>query len=374
MPDLPQVARTLRSQKYQSQRCLELQAQLHCLQVATARTARLSKIARSIRHTLAECIRCEDKPSFVSLFNAFQDAAEDCSKVTVPAIQEVLDASLASRGIPTSFLDGLPPSSSAAIVNLLTRLRYDGDYISDRFAVLSQEELLALIPRRTSTRPAESVFGYSAGPSSRTSRYLGYIVDGQTELLSSHRFGSPLETMIHGVQAFPLDRVDEDGRSLDVWSSVCARLLAGQRPGSEKLVPAVLDIWASFGPWPGRRRLAEHISQLLQRGAFLLEQPSKQSFRMRIEVRPAPNEEEMRAESFYAGAVAGLLELLGDVSAASVIPESVIQMFKAIWKKLPPGSSYQRGFSRFVLTRWLLSTFVHEALICPEVRTSHMLY
>ncbi|KAK0356753.1 hypothetical protein LTR59_000965 [Friedmanniomyces endolithicus] len=356
LPDLPQISRVLRLQKYQRRQLCDLQAELRSLQLATSRNARLAKMAPSVHRTMAECIRSEDKPSFVSLFSLFHDVADE------PADERAHTAVAQS-----TFLDRLPDHHRTVILQLLHEVHNDGAFVADRLAALTHRELLALLPDRGPTRSTASVLDSSRASYSRVSQQLGYVADSQMDSLSSVAFGSALETLIYAVDGHSGNLATDESRALEVWSTVCAHLIAIQKPGSEKLVPAVLDLWAVSTAWPGKQRLELWMLQVLQRGAFLLEQPSKQSFRMRIQARPAiPAQEDVEAEVFYADAVSELLELLSDVSGATVIPQPALDMCHAIWKKLSPGSGHQRGLSRFLLTRWLFSSFVLDAVVLPE--------
>ncbi|KAK5747107.1 hypothetical protein LTR17_000239 [Elasticomyces elasticus] len=357
-PDLPHISRLLRMQEYQKRRLCQLEAELRALQLSTARTARLARIARSVHHTLAECVRSEDRLSFTSIFGALQDAA-DGSTVRVG-----MDATATDEA---PFLNGLRDNHRDAVVKLLHQVRTNGNFLADRLASLTSKEILALLPDRGSTRSSGSVLETSGGSYLRSSRHLGYVADRQTDSLSALSFGSTLETLVHAVGAYSGSSGGEDIRSLDVWSTVCARLITDRKSGSEKFVPAVLDLWAESDAWPGKQRLEIWVRRTLQRGAFLLDQPSKQSFRMRIQVRPElPRPEDTQAEAFYDEAVSQLLDLVADGSGATLIPETALIMFRAIWRKLPPESGHQRGLSRFILTRWLFSSFIMDVLSLPE--------
>ncbi|RMY78715.1 hypothetical protein D0863_00516 [Hortaea werneckii] len=139
------------------------------------------------------------------------------------------------------------------------------------------------------------------------------------------------------------------------------------KPGSEKLVPAVLDIWTSSRHWPGKTRIGLWIAETLHKGAFLLEQPSKQSFRIRVHGRPDSSaDDEKKSEEFYSQATDALLELLADPSNASVIPNKALEMCRAIWTKLQTSPGHQRGFPHFILTRWLFSSFLVQVVTLPE--------
>ncbi|KAK6405342.1 hypothetical protein LTR81_019858 [Elasticomyces elasticus] len=357
-PDLPHISRLLRMQEYQKRRLYQLEVELRALQLSTARTARLARIARSVHRTLAECVRSEDRLSFTSIFGALQDAAD------VSTVRVGMDATATDEA---PFLNGLRDNHRDAVVKLLHQVRTNGDFLADHLASLTNREILALLPDRGSTRSSGSVLETSGGSYLRSSRHLGYVADRQTDSLSALSFGSTLETLVHAVGAYSSSSGGEDIRSLDVWSTVCARLITDRKSGSEKFVPAVLDLWAESDAWPGKQRLEIWMRRTLQRGSFLLDQPSKQSFRMRIQVRPElPRPEDTQAEAFYNEAVSQLLDLVADGSGATLIPESALSMFRAIWRKLPPESGHQRGLSRFILTRWLFSSFIMDVLSLPE--------
>ncbi|GAB1725245.1 hypothetical protein NU195Hw_g3996t1 [Hortaea werneckii] len=228
-------------------------------------------------------------------------------------------------------------------------------------------ELLALLPENLAARSSDSVFGSSTGSRSRVAAHLGYLADVQTDMLSSGSFSSTLETMILSVRDLSMPQAIEERRSLDLWSTVCARLIIEQKPGSEKLVPAVLDIWTSSCHWPGKTRIGLWIAETLRKGAFLVEQPSKQSFRIRVHGRPDSSaNDEKRSEEFYSQATDALLELLADPSNVSVIPNKALEMCRAIWTKLQTSPGHQRGFPHFILTRWLFSSFLVQVVTLPE--------
>lgn len=368
LPSLDSLARLLRLEKYQSRRSRRIQAQLYQIQVATARTARLLSIARSTQHTLAECIRSEDKQSFASLRSAFRDAVTNClepphSQLEHPRI-EIEDSS----GYPDSFVDALPSTQRTALLDFVFSIRGDSNYLADHLAALTPKELFALLPDRISPKPSESMFESSVRSASRVSRNLGYVVDGQTDLLTTLEPTSPLEALIHSTRSLGKD-LRHDVVARDVWVTACGRLVLDQKRGMEKVVPAVIDVWSASAPWPGRKRLEAWIGSTLQGGAFILEQPSRQSFRVRVQGRQDPNaEDEGRAEEFLSGAVHSLLELLADASGASVIPDGAVLFCREICSRIE--SAGQRdAFCNFVLTRWLFNSFVVDSITLPEVST-----
>ena len=367
MPMLSHVTHTLRLQEYQRRHRQHLLSQLRALEIACARTVRLTSLARVIQRALAECIRLEDKDSFASLFNAFQDARESCRRLATESSPYDRVEPVGSPDDSCSFLNRLPAASLTTVLHLLTAVRRDGDFIADRLASLNSVELGCLLPERAIKRSTDSIFGHAKRPLSRHQRYSGPSIDGQAALITSEAFGSPLEALVHCARSVADGTLSTDSRALDVWSTVCARAIIGQTVGSEKLVPSLLDIWACGSEWPGRDRLGLWILQTLQSGSFLIEQPTKQPFRIHEEGRlKATTEGAIRTDDFYSQASDELLDLIADPEGASVIPEPVLKMCRAIWKKLQPHPELQRAFPHFVLTRWLFSSFI-EAVTLPEV-------
>lgn len=367
---LTEVTRLLRVQQYRRRKCHQAQSQLHALQFAAARSARLLNGLCSIRSTLAECIRSEDKLSFANLHDAFQDAC-----TAVPSQNDGAEPDVSSTEhlltYPSSFMDGLSGSSHDAITDFLAKVRHDGTFIADRMSALSHKELLALLPEKQKGSTQESVFGTSGRGSSRLSKPLGYVVDSQLDQLSTCGFASSLESLICTTRAIGGHTAKEKVREMDTWATVAAKLIVEQKPGSEKLVPVLLNLWSGFHTWPGSDRLGQWISQTLQDGWFLLEQPTKPTFRMRVQGRPEGSvEDEVRTEAFYTRAVNSLLDLLGDTSGASLIPGGAIALSRAISRHLSASPGHQRAFPRFVMTRWLFPAFFHEAITLPEVRSS----
>ncbi|KAK3714830.1 hypothetical protein LTR37_007565 [Vermiconidia calcicola] len=310
VPSMSELSLLFSTERYQRRKCLQAQDQLYHAHLVAARTARLLHTARSFQRTLAECIKAEDKHSFVNLFNAFHDTLADCSETTNGRGETALEDDENCLSYPALFIDGLPASSRTAILDFLSKVRQDGDFVADRLAASSHKELVSLLPDKGHSRSTDSVFGSSPRMSSRMSKHLGYVADVQTDCLSSFECGSPLETLMLSVRDISGTPLHLDSVAVDLWATVCARLISEQKPGSERFVPAVIDIFSSCCPWPGKERLGVWISSILESGYFLLEQPSKQSFRLRVQGQAEITaEDESRAEAFYESAVHSLLKL-----------------------------------------------------------------
>ncbi|GAB7364234.1 hypothetical protein MBLNU230_g4782t1 [Neophaeotheca triangularis] len=366
-PSIAEVTRLLRIQEYQKRKCQQAQSQLRGLRFAVARNTRLLNSFCSVRGTFAECIRSEDKPSFANLHDAFQEAcAATDSRPASIELDDPTDAK-APLNYPPSFIDQLSGSSRDTLLDFLGQLRSDGTFIAERLLALSHKELLVLLPENQKGPAQESVFGSPGRGSSRLSKPLGYVVDGQLDQIGGSGFASSLESLICTVRCTGVPTHEEQTRELHVWATVAAKLIIEQKPGSEKFVPALLNMWSGFHAWQGKDGLGQWIAKTLQDGSFLLEQPNKQTFRMRAQGRPEGSaEDEARMEAFYTRAVNSLLDLLGDTSQVSIVPNGATALSKAILRSLSSSPGHQRAFPQFVMARWLLPAFFHEAITLPE--------
>jgi hypothetical protein len=152
-----------------------------------------------------------------------------------------------------------------------------------------------------------------------------------------------------------------------MWAHVAGRLISERKPGGDRLTSTLLDIWSFQGDWIGKDRLRTWMLHTLQRGQFILEQPSRQSFRMRVQGQADLSAEETaRTEAFYKDSVDQLLDLLGDSNGASVVPNTALDFTSAIHASLDGNASHQRDLPSFVTTRWLFGNFLMNMIVLPE--------
>jgi transposase len=362
IPDLNQISHLLSQAKYHKKRRLQTQRLFHRLQTAASRTQRLAVASRHVRRTLADCLRFEDKHSFAHLFNTFHLACDQSSSLPPAGAQDLEP----SESLPGDFLDDISSSSRETTIQLLTRLRYDKKFVADRIALLSQRELTALLSDGTSARRAESVLGGSQRTSTRSAKPLGFVVDRVVDDISGGGFRSSLETLVHLNSSASPGRSD-CARSKELWAHVAARVISDRKSGGDRLTSALLDIWSHQSDWPGKNRLRTWMLHTLQRGQFLLDQPSRQSFRMRVHGQvDLPADETVRTEAFYKDSVDQLLELLGDPHGPSVIPDAAVDLTMAIHASLGARPDHQKDLSSFVTTRWLFGSFLMDLIILPE--------
>ena len=370
LPSLFDLSRGLHARQTQQQASLELQTRLYQSHVLAARTTRLLHTARSVQRTLAECIKAEDKHSFINLFNALRDAVSG-SFQSVASRPRPTYAGEDLEGYPNSFLDVLSPSTRDTLLDFTLKVKQDVAFVADRLAALTQKEMVALLPDKRIPRSTDSVFGSSSRMSSRASRHLAFVVDGQTDLLSACEFSSPLETLVCAVRGISSQPLYLDPEATDLWATVCARLVSEHKPGSERLVPAVIDLWAASSDWPGKEQLRLWMCDVLQQGIPLLDLDSRKTFRVRAGIRSEQDAlDEQRLETFDTESVLSLLALLANPGVASVIPPGARTLCQAICQKLEDVPNHRHAFPNFVLNRWLFASYIPDALTCPEARKS----
>lgn len=106
-----------------------------------------------------------------------------------------------------------------------------------------------------------------------------------------------------------------------------------------------------------------YLMKILEDGAFLLEKAEEQSG-TRVHVEPRSAKDSIAAEEFYDRAVLGLFEVIDDPGAGG-IPEGLIELGNAILRKLDP--KFHSQTRRFLVSKWLFTMFLVNAMTHPEV-------
>lgn len=355
MNSLADLTALLQEQKYQTSKASNLASLSRQLSVNIAKTQRLISFSRDVRRLLTEALRNEDKSSFASLYNVFQDGCRSITSHTSPDLQR--------HDVDVLHRTSIPARTS--ILTLLTKLRYDGAYLATQLSNLSHKQLATLLPDAGTTRSAASVLNNNSGPSQRDHYPVGFATDRLMEDLAGSSTSCPLNAIIrlaHG-DIF----LNQDGITIatDVWSTVCARLIQDERPGSEKIVPHLLDVWSATSPWYGQEQLELWMLDTLHNGAFLLQQ--SKTFSQRTQITPDLAADQNRVtEQFFEDATTNFLDLCRQQDLASIIPAGALLLCHATAAKLDQNNKYGRGFASFVAARWLFMSFIPSLLLLPE--------
>ena len=371
---LEELAHLVRLSTYQERKRTHSRVRLQRSLVSTALSARLARCGELAHRTLVDNFRADEKKSFASLYNAIHDVRNSCDATRKYALLEPdLEKGRShpdagdDTGSLSTFMNEIPQRSRESLLNFLTQIRINPDYLASRIASLTPTELSALTAFHQGLEPIDSVLPFhtrSKGSASSIHRNSAHIPPTAVERLLSFQRHDPLSALIHTCFANSAgpDSV-EDLRRTDVWATACARLITESKPGTDPFICSVLNVWTAMRDWSGRSNLEWYLMKILEDGAFLLEKAEDQAG-TRVHVEPRSAKDSIAADEFYEAAIQGLFEVVDDPGAGG-IPEGLIELGNAILRKLDP--KRHNPTRRFLVSKWLFSVFLLNAIIHPEV-------
>ncbi|KAI9760502.1 MAG: hypothetical protein M4579_001587 [Chaenotheca gracillima] len=372
---LAELAHLVRLQSHQDQKLFRSRLRLHRCLVSSALTARLSRCGNLAYKTLVDSFRSDDKTSFATLYNALHDVRNSCNATRRYAMLEAdleFGKSKAShleqsRSLST-FMHRIPSKLRDCVLEFVTRIRTEPDFLAGRICSLSASSLSTLASFHHSLEPIDSVMPFpSRGKSQVASphRNQAHYPNAVERLLSLQRH-DPLSALLYTVFANSSGPDSaEDLRRTDVWSTTCARLIAEASPGGDQFLRVVLNTWASMREWPAKDQLELYLMRILQDGAFLLEKAEDKPVGVRTQPESRNAKDTIAAEDFYDSAVKRLFEVIGGDPNGGGIPEGVREIGTAIIRKLED-SKKQRAAQTTIVSKWFFSTFLLNAIIHPE--------
>ncbi|KAF2090679.1 hypothetical protein K490DRAFT_34895 [Saccharata proteae CBS 121410] len=381
---LAELAHLIRLQNYQDQRRCHARVRLHRWLVSSALSARLVRCGELAHRTLVDNFRSDDKKNFATLYNAIHDVRNSCDATRRYALLEPdleFGKSKSSRNERihsfSTFMHEIPAKIRDDLVDFLSELRTNPDFLATRLTSLSQQELASLTTFRQALDPIDSVMALQARGKFMGGAQKNHGNHGPSpvERLLSFQRHDPLSALIYTIFANSSGPDSaEDIRRTDIWATACARLITESKPGSDKFIKSVLDAWAGMREWPGKANLELYLMQVLQDGQFLLEKAEDQGPRQRAQPETRNTKDTIAADEFYEKAVKRLFEVVDDDPSAGGIPEGILEIGTAILKKLEDSRKYRTAAQTFIVSRWLFSTYLLNAIIHPEsagIMTGH---
>ena len=371
---LAELAHLIRLQGYQEQRKTHSRVRLHRWLVSSALSARLVHCGELAHRTLVDSFRSDDKKNFAILYNALNDVRNSCDATRRYALLEPDMEFGKVKGSKTdkaqhfsTFINEVPSKILNDLLDFISEIRTNPDFLATRILSLSQQELASLTSFRQAFEPIDSVMARGKSVGSQKPSPQG---PNPVERLLSFQRHDPLAALIYTIFANSSGPDSaEDLRRTDVWATTCARLITESRQGSDKFIKSVLDVWAGMREWPGKANLELYLMQVLQDGQFLLEKAEEQSARPVTQPVPRSTKDTIAADDFFEKAVKRLFEVVDDEPSAGGIPEGVLEIGNAILRKLDE-PKFRRGAQNFFASRWLFSTFLLNAIIHPEACSS----
>jgi hypothetical protein len=376
---LEELAHLVRLATHQERKRSHSRLRLQRLLVSTALSARLARCGELAHRTLVDNFRADEKRVFAHLYNAIHDVRNSCDATRKYAL---LEPDLVSgrpppqgaddAGSASNFMHEIPARSRDILLNFLTQIRTNPDYLASRLSSLTPAELSGLTLFHQGLEPIDSVLPFhtrAKGHPSHLHRSSAPTPTAVERLLSFQRH-DPLSALIHTCFANSAGPDStEDLRRTDVWASACARLITETKTGTDPFLCSVLNVWTAMRDWSGRTNMEWYLMKILEDGAFLLEKAEDQAG-TRIHVEPRNAKDSIATDEFYDTALSGLFELVDDPGAGG-IPEGLIELGNAILRKLDP--KRHNPTRRFLVSKWLFSVFLLNAIIHPEVLGSNLL-
>ncbi|TWU73397.1 hypothetical protein ED733_003120 [Metarhizium rileyi] len=384
---LQELAHVVRLAKYQERKRAITRVRLQRSLISTALNARLTRCGDIANRNLVDSFRKDDKDGFAMLYNAIQDVRKSCDELRRYALLEPEMEPLSSPALgssesldtPTSsilggtrlrsitpFLHEISATSRDTILDFLSEIRANPDYLATRICALSSSELNALLSYHKGMEPVESVLPYHARSASRihagASSSRSSASSDVDRLLSFQRH-DPLSILIHSCFANSAgpDSV-EDQRRTEIWSTMLARLIQQPKSSSEHFLLSVLNIWTGMRDWSGKANMEWYLMKILEEGAFILDRAEDQHG-TRFNLSDWNPSDEAAAKEFYDRAVLGLFTLVDDEDETG-IPEGLLELGNAILKKLD--TKYVENTSRWLVWRYLFFVFLLGVIVHPE--------
>lgn len=367
---LEELAHLVLLSKYQERKQAESRVRLQRYLVSTALSARLSRCGEQAYRTLVDHFRTDEKKKFASLYNAVHDIRGSCDSARQYSFK---GADWNSESISpihgqdalTSFWQKIPQRHREILLRFLNQIRSIPEFLASRLSSLTPSELSALTVFHQGLESVNSVLPFYSRPkciSSHNSKGISQSPSAVERLLSFQRH-DPLSVLIHTCFANSAGPNSlEDVRRTEVWATACARLITEQKSGADSFISHVLNIWTTMRDWPGRSNMEWYLMKILEDGAFLLGN-SEDAAEYHPHVEPANIKHSILADEFYSTAVQGLFEVVDNFRAGG-IPEGLIELGNAILHKLD--TKWHQSTKRFLVSKWLFSVFISNAVIHPE--------
>ncbi|KAL5338141.1 hypothetical protein BJX70DRAFT_367785 [Aspergillus crustosus] len=365
------LAARYRQNQHKQARRKRLEQRLNATKVSLGVSARLVRIGAAVQRGLVDRLKHDDKANFIALYHTMLDLQEPCSLAAQRHLHqpEPWDDWSSSREsaldrAPVFFLQ-LSPKSRADLLDILQSIRTDPQFVFERLCNLTPAQLSALISSSVSSWEVSGDPSFRPASRSRISS-LGTrpgavsSIPFKDRVLAFERT-DPLSTLLFNVYAAPLEsEAPEAQLRLDMWSSVCAKLIADGASRSYALIDHILTLWSTGSDWKAKAEFELYLMDILQTGAFLLEHVEPPPG---FDIDPIDPLRTDVAEEYFASTVDALLDILDDSDAG--LPQSVAQLSKAILHKLDRQDCRDR-FLDFLFVQWFFSKFLYGALTYPE--------
>ena len=374
---LEELAQLVQLERYQRLYTLSIETAVDRLSLSCGLDRRLINTFSIAYGNLIDQYKTDDQAGFAGLYEACEqlkascDTAEATINPTGPNVER--DFLRPEDQDRRSCIQMLPPDDQGIIIALLSQIRTEPNFLSERISGMSPPELTALT---SSYHPAG--IDFSVLPNHSHGKTQFYSRDSQMMKLSRrmdnlHRFHNqdPLFALLYGV----FDSSSRPGsyehfRRTDVWSTVCARnFVEGfkeAKPGSDELAIATLDAFANFQDWSMKPMVETYLMRILAEGSFLLDPETSQAVTSNDSIEVQNAKTAIAEADFFDKALTELFALLTMEPRKQAIPETALIFVHAILRKIEDRKLRLRA-KHFLVCRWYFATFISSIVVYPEV-------
>ena len=266
------------------------------------------------------------------------------------------------------FYHRLSAGSKTELTSLLTSLRSDPTFISDRIKNLKDDQLKML---RDSLKPQHAIITTPQSLLPR-SRHTPKVVQqeafsqGLEDYAASFERSSTLSFLLFNIYGNGEGFSPSEAKlRLNVWSSVCSSLFLESSDRYMGLIGQILDGFVMISEWTAKTKMELFLLDVLQRGSFLLDQNSGSPTSGRGErVFDFNTIETDHARQFFDEAVERLFVILDDPDSG--FPKETLRLVCEIIPKLGTFEAESR-FRGNIFVEWFLQRFLRQVISFPEV-------
>lgn len=351
----------------------DLEHRLIATRIAIGLSARLLRIDVAAQKGLLEAFKYSDKSGFIAIFNAVRDIQDACESALhrnihrpVPVAESAL-VQHCDKVRSSGFMHQLTSQARDDLLRILTLVRTDSEFLFERISSLSSAQLTALTSAAASLDVGDVVSAFNSRSRSQQQslkRNNTHSAVFKDHVLALER-NDPLAVLLFNVFAVPLDWDSAEARlRLDVWSTTCSKLLAVGGSKYYTFLGHVLSHWTQCSDWAARPKLELYLMDVLQQGAFLLENVESPMARpLGGAEAPDPLRTDV-AEEFFVTAIKNLFGVLDDADAG--LPSAVLEFTNAILAQLTSPET-KNGLIEYIFIHWFFTKFLYNTMCFPEV-------
>ena len=369
---LSELLETIRRDKYETQRQDHLRSRVNQLLHECGTAGRSLSLHSQLYPRMARCVQDDRMTIFGSLYAQSPLVSRlESSNIPQPTLAgPVRDIGLSANhpNAPIPWMHKLPSRSQRSIIEFLSSIRNDSSFLADRIAKLSSFQLNNLARPHRQQPVTDSVLRSSPSFSKLDPRSFHRHPARPSDRTptSEELLRDPLFILIHCI--FDLSSIMgsmEKFRQLDVWSSVCARVIEDGKPGSDDFCLSVVDAFAAFGRWALEPELETFLTELLDTGAFILEPEVNQMVNFKEPVEPHSTPFSVAVAEYFNRALQTLIHLLVGNLPSNYGPATGLDLIRATLDKVRDPEKRTKA-RNFFISRWYCASFLSNALLYPE--------